>query len=259
MGILDVLLWLWGGGWVIFILIAVSSFKSHYWSGDLNTVIGISAVMAFIGLIPAIIRLVKRFKMTDKDRELEEKKKADRKAERDKQKEIQLINAAYERGKLSLAEADVLLAELEGRKSLVDMMGYEAAMAASNKAGVEQRIKKHNEQANKRIVYNAAVGSAVGGLGGTVIGAATALNNLNAEKQQLTSEYAIADQQFQDALKRSVDRQNYNWHRENHFAKEKPNTTSAYDELEKIADLRKQGVLNQEEYEKLKKKYLERI
>ncbi len=126
--------------------------------------------------------------------------------EREKQKKISLIEAAYRHGDLTLAQYDVLMADLTGRKSMVDLMGFEAAMAASDKAGVGRKIQQLNKDADKRIVYNAALGSAVGGLGGTVIGAATAANNINMEAQQLSLEYMAADQKFNDALQRNAGR-----------------------------------------------------
>lgn len=119
--------------------------------------------------------------------------------EKEKRKKKALIRAAYNHGDLSMAEADVLLSRIDGKDALVDIMGYEATMAASDMMAAKRDMDRLNKNAGKRIAYSAGVGGGIGGIGGTVIGAATAYNNVTNEAAQITARYYDAEQRFTNA------------------------------------------------------------
>ena len=143
--------------------------------------IGIGAACIFFGLIPELIRMKKDAK--EQGITLKQKRENNRRAyelEREKQKKLAEIETAFRMGDLTFAQYDALKAKYSGTESIGSIIAETAGVDAAqefgtkiDKANAKERAKK---EMTKKVILNAAIGDAVAGPAGAVIGAMTALN-----------------------------------------------------------------------------------
>ena len=125
----------------------------------------------------------------------------EREAQRKRDKELRSIEQNYKYGHLTTQQYDLLKSKYTGTPNMYQTMGYSVAEAYYKKTDIDKAIAEHNRTADKRVIYNAALGSAVGGLGGTIIGASNAANNVAREAAALQMKKAEADAKYEKALK----------------------------------------------------------
>ena len=111
------------------------------------------------------------------------------------------LERSYSAKMISFMEYDVLKAKYTGQKSVTSMVGIDVMRAADKKMTIDNAIKQNEKSANKRIIRNAVIGGAIGGVGGEIIGASTAINKINMEQQELLKEREKADTDYKEALK----------------------------------------------------------
>jgi len=119
-------------------------------------------------------------------------------------KHLRFLEQMYNHGDLSFIEYNTLKAKYTGEKSFVEQFGYEFTMAASDKLAADKAMQQHIENAQKRIITNAAVGNAVGGLAGGIAFSVSAANKANAEAAQLHAQQEKANIRYEKALKNSI-------------------------------------------------------
>ncbi len=117
---------------------------------------------------------------------------------------LRFLEQMYNHGDLSFIEYNTLKAKYTGEKSFVEQYGIEFTMAASDKLAADKAMQQHIENAQKRIITNAAVGNAVGGLAGGIAFSVSAANKANAEAAQLHAQQEKANKRYEEALKDSV-------------------------------------------------------
>ena len=132
------------------------------------------------------------------------KKPVDQLTPAEKGKILAFIDQAYKQGDFTLMEADVLRAKYSGKQSATSMLGVEVMSAASKKDSVDRALEKNKKDADKKIIRNAAIGGAVGGLGGQIVGAATAMNDIAQEREQLLKDQKIAEQKLDEIMKKNA-------------------------------------------------------
>ena len=116
------------------------------------------------------------------------------------------VESLHRSGQLTTLQYDVLKSKYTGTKSMAETLGLDVAVAASNKLDIERSIDAHNKQVNKNIIKSAAIGSAIGGLGGEIVGIATAANKGAQERQKLANDLENANRALDEAIKRKVNR-----------------------------------------------------
>lgn len=114
------------------------------------------------------------------------------------------IEEAYKHGSISYMEYNTLKAKLKGEESMIETIGLNAAMAYSDKVGAERELSNEISQTDKKIIQSAAIGSAVGGLGGTIVGATTAAANQAHKIDELTKERDKADAKYRQELDKAL-------------------------------------------------------
>lgn len=117
----------------------------------------------------------------------------------EKAKKLRLIEQMFEHGQLTFQQYDVIKAKYTGEKSLTEEWGLGYVGAISDKFAADQAVKKHNEQAQKRIITNAAVGNAIGGIAGGVAAASAVSHTTNMEAAQLLMEQERANEKLKNA------------------------------------------------------------
>lgn len=133
---------------------------------------------------------------------VEESKKSPE--QKQKEKELTALQLLYKRGEINFQQYDIMKAKIEGRKSMTDIMGYEAASAAGHKIDVDNAVAKLSKDNERGVILGSAIGNGIGGLGGGIIGGLSAAAQGNAEMNELLKEQANADAAYRDALNRST-------------------------------------------------------
>lgn len=122
----------------------------------------------------------------------------------EERKKLKQAEEMFKYGQLSLLEYNALKAKYTGEKSMVEEFGLDVAVAASNKHAADKAVEMHQKEAEKKIINNAAVGNAVGGVAGSVAFAAATAQKESAEAQKLRAEQEKAQAEYESALRRSV-------------------------------------------------------
>lgn len=118
-------------------------------------------------------------------------------------KKLDYAEGAYNRGVITLLELQLLKKKYTG-KSMIDDFGLDVVAAASRKYQVNQAIEKQQKSATGSMIINAAVGEAIAGTAGAVIGAATSAQKSSQEAAALAAEKAAAEQDFHKAMEDSI-------------------------------------------------------
>ena len=118
-------------------------------------------------------------------------------------KKLDYAEGAYERGAITFLELQALKKKYTG-KSLIDDVGLDVVAAASRKNQVDRAIEKQQKSATGSMIINAAVGDAIAGTAGAVIGAATSAQKSSQEVAALAAEKAAAEQNFREAMEDSI-------------------------------------------------------
>lgn len=160
----------------------------------------ITLLMCFIvtGLV------IKHYNGQESSKQEQTEKPVEEMTPAEKAKKLRLAEMMFEHGDITFMQYDLLKAKYTGEKSYTETHGIDMAMAASKKISADMAIEKHKKDTEKSIVLNAAVGNAVGGLGGTIIGAATAAGKSNIKTQELLAQQDKANAEFEAALNRKV-------------------------------------------------------
>lgn len=173
---------------------------------------------AIIGAVILFIVLVIVFKISQAADENNEKEK--RKREEDARrfdsgemkgteraayakKQLDYAEGMYNRGALTFLELQALKKKYTG-KSMIDDFGLGVVAAASRKDQVNRAIEKQQKSATGSMIINAAVGEAIAGTAGAVIGAATSAEKSSQEAAALAAEKAAAEQNFRAAVEDSL-------------------------------------------------------
>lgn len=117
-------------------------------------------------------------------------------------KKLDYAEGAYNRGVITLLVQ--LLKKKYTGKSMIDDFGLDVVAAASRKYQVNQAIEKQQKSATGSMIINAAVGEAIAGTAGAVIGAATSAQKSSQEAAALAAEKAAAEQDFHKAMEDSI-------------------------------------------------------
>lgn len=120
-------------------------------------------------------------------------------------KQLDYAEGAYNRGVITLLDLQVLQKMYTG-KSMIDDFGLGVVAAASRKDQVNRAIEKQQKSATGSMIINAAVGEAIAGTAGAVIGAATSAEKSSQEAAALAAEKAAAEQDLHKAIEDSVRR-----------------------------------------------------
>lgn len=118
-------------------------------------------------------------------------------------KKLDYAVGAYNRGAITFLELQLLKKKYTG-KSMIDDFGLDVVAAASRKYQVNQAIEKQQKSATGSMIINAAVGEAIAGTAGAVIGAATSAQKSSQEAAALAAEKAVAEQDFHKAMEDSI-------------------------------------------------------
>lgn len=118
-------------------------------------------------------------------------------------KKIDYAVGAYNRGAITFLELQLLKKKYTG-ESMIDDFGLDVVAAASRKYQVNQAIEKQQKSATGSMIINAAVGEAIAGTAGAVIGAATSAQKSSQEAAALAAEKAAAEQDFHKAMEDSI-------------------------------------------------------
>lgn len=121
--------------------------------------------------------------------------------EKEKRDMLDIINYKFKTGQISFWEADVLTAHYSGKESATSQFGLKSTMAYSDKVAAEMALKDSEKNANKRIITSAAIGNAIGGLGGQYVATATTLNQISQEQADLRQQLQKADDNYQKVLR----------------------------------------------------------
>lgn len=128
--------------------------------------------------IPILINVMKARDSQETTRAAEKRPEDMTPAE--KRKKLAFIETAYRHGDLTFAQYDALKAKYGGTESITSIISETAGADAASefgskidKANAKERAKK---EMTKKVILNAAIGDAVAGPAGAVIGAMTALN-----------------------------------------------------------------------------------
>ena len=119
-------------------------------------------------------------------------------------KKLRQAEEMFRHGKLSLLEYNALKAKYTGEKSMVEEFGWDAAVAISDKHAADKAVEMQQKEAEKKIITNAAIGSAIGGVAGSVVFASSTAQKENAEMQKLLTEQEKAQAEYEAALRKSV-------------------------------------------------------
>ena len=122
----------------------------------------------------------------------------------EERKKLKQAEEMFKYGQLSLLEYNALKAKYTGEKSMIEEFGLDVAVAASNMHAADKAVEMHQKEAEKKIIKNAAVGNAVGGVAGSVAFAASTAQKESAEAQKLRAEQEKAQAEYEAALRRSV-------------------------------------------------------
>lgn len=117
-------------------------------------------------------------------------------------KEERKIEQAYQYGNISYMERDVLMAKAKGETSMTEKYGISTMSAMSDSIDAHVALKKEMENAEKKIIIGGAIGSAIGGVPGTIIGAGTMATKEKAKINDLQAKSAAADAKFQETIKK---------------------------------------------------------
>lgn len=120
-------------------------------------------------------------------------------------KQLDYAEGAYKRGVITLLELQLLKKKYTG-KSMINDFGLDVVAAASRKDQVNRAIEKQQKSATGSMIINAAVGEAIAGTAGAVIGAATSAEKSSQEAAALAAEKAAAEQDLHKAMEDSVRR-----------------------------------------------------
>lgn len=118
-------------------------------------------------------------------------------------KQLDYAEGAYKRGVITLLDLQVLQKMYTG-KSMIDDFGLGVVAAASRKDQVNRAIEKQQKSATGSMIINAAVGEAIAGTAGAVIGAATSAEKSSQEAAALAAEKAAAEQDLHKAMEDSI-------------------------------------------------------
>lgn len=98
----------------------------------------------------------------------------------EKRKKLAFIESAYRHGDLTFAQYDALKARYSGTESIgsiiAETAGADAAKEFGSKIDKANATERAKKEMTKKVIMNAAIGDAVAGPAGAVIGAMTALN-----------------------------------------------------------------------------------
>lgn len=118
-------------------------------------------------------------------------------------KQIGDAELMYSHGDLTLAELELVRKKYTGKSFMVDNMSLETVFAASRKDEVNRAVEQHNKEAEKNIIYSAAIGNAIGGTAGAIVGAVSSAQKYAQEGAALEAEKAKAEQAFQDSFRQN--------------------------------------------------------
>lgn len=127
------------------------------------------------------------------------KKPVEELTEAEKQKILRFASQAANHGDISFAQYDVIRAKYNGTESFADHYGGEYTMALSNKISADMELQKYQKQKEKNIIYSGALGSAIGGTAGAIIGATTAASKANATEIELLEKQQKAQLELSEA------------------------------------------------------------
>ena len=144
----------------------------------MDTVLQYILAIGLVFGIPILINVMKARDAQETSRVVEKRPEDMTPAE--KRKKLSFIEAAYRHGDLTFAQYDALKAKYNGTESITSIIAETAGTDAANefgskidKSNAKERAKKELE---KKIIINAAIGDAVAGPAGAVIGAMTAMD-----------------------------------------------------------------------------------
>ena len=116
------------------------------------------------------------------------------------EKQLKSVEKLYNHGDLTLFEREVLKKKYTGKSMLIDNGGLEFTAAASNKVQAERAITQHQKKAERDLIFQASVGSAINGTAGAIIGAANSAQKSSGEAAALESQRVTAEQKYRKAL-----------------------------------------------------------
>lgn len=118
-------------------------------------------------------------------------------------KQLDYAMGAYHRGAITFLDLQLLQRRYTGQ-SMIDDLGLDVVAAASRKYQVNRAIEKQQKSATGSMIINAAVGEAIAGTAGAVIGAATSAEKSSQEAAALAAEKAAAEQDLHKAMEDSI-------------------------------------------------------
>lgn len=139
-----------------------------------------------------------------KEEQLKEDIRQGKVLDKETQKKLQSLENMYKYGNIDYMTYDLNRAKLLGTKSVYEQFGYRAGNAIYKKMDIDREVEEHKRTADKKIIYSGAIGSAIGGVGGTIVGASTAANQVAREGAALQQAQAAADAEVQQALKENA-------------------------------------------------------
>lgn len=200
-----------------FVATLVSTLFGAILFGILIAIFGnVPTIVTLIGLIPCLIVYLKVEKSLNQKQNEQSKKREedDRRFENGEMtgkeraeyaaKQINTAELMFKHGDLTMAEYELLKKKYTGKSFMVDNMSLNTLYAASRKYEANRAIEQHNKNAQKSIIYSAAIGDAIGGPAGAIVGAVSSAQKSAQEAAALEAEKAKADQTLKDAIQQDV-------------------------------------------------------
>ena len=168
---------------------------------------GFSAIFAFIVLIIMVIVFINLYSNTtnkENERRFDNGEMTENERAEFIAKKIKRAEELYFHGDLTLLELEAIKKKYSGHSIFLDYGGLEFTRAYSNKKQVENAITQHKKDAENSLILSAAIGDAIGGTAGAIVGASASIQKSANDAATLEAMKLAAERDYQKACENYV-------------------------------------------------------